>query len=152
MDSVDTSRLVICTCRFPKLSDQSGSVFSPFPIFLNGWIICSSRFPMMKDVALGELGRQLVSQFLFLLSKGHMRNAPVLVWWNSCTSCPSIIFRVFSTTFGKWKEKIYKLTIVHSSHPPKKRWNGKWVTVGRIRTSKGPLMYNKSIYQNLGRK
>ncbi len=60
--SGDTIWLLISTSDFLKLSDQSKFVF-PFPWFLLVEWVALPRIPMVKDVALGELWRQLVSHF-----------------------------------------------------------------------------------------
>ncbi len=62
--SVDTSRLIISTCCFPKVSDQSKSVshyrgwHSLSPL---GWMCFSLQFPKVKGVALDVKGKQPVS-------------------------------------------------------------------------------------------
>jgi hypothetical protein len=76
-----------------------------------------------KRQATGIIGRWLV--FYFRHSKGNRRNAPMLVLWNSCTSCLPITARATPAVTGKAANWNYKTASVNTSCIPKKRWIGK---------------------------
>jgi hypothetical protein len=80
---VDTSWFIISTWSFPKLYDQSESIFT-FSLILIGWICCSSETPKVAGKVLGVMGYRLVP--LFLLSKEYRRNLPVFKLRNSCST------------------------------------------------------------------
>jgi hypothetical protein len=101
---VDTSWLIISTCRFQNLSDQLQFVFHlflvsywlnvlPFPVSKGGRR--SSRY--MRNVATVEMH--------FLFSQGCRRNPPRLVWRNNCTIWSPLgqVLLFFETK--KWKLK-----------------------------------------------
>ncbi len=130
MASVDTSRVKISICRFPKLSDQSESVFHLSLVFY--WLMVLP-FPVFKGnercsrYTLRILGRWVASHFRITNAAGNIRRC----WYD--WSAELVIFFitvhlqyiVFPSAFGRWQVKILIQLVLTLAVSLSKVWIGK---------------------------